>query len=156
MNFVITKERPDSPESSQLIHALEATLSSHYAPENRHGYSIEKLLQQDVHFFVGRYDERPVACGGVQFYGQTYAEVKRMYVDPQYRGLGFAKALLNHLIAYTQAQHISCLRLETGIYQIEAMALYEKLGFVRISAFPPYRDDGISVCYEKHLELPAS
>ena len=40
-------------------------------------------------------------------------------------------------------------RLETGIYQAEAIALYESSGYRRIPAFGHYVGSAISVCYEK-------
>lgn len=39
-----------------------------------------------------------------------------MYVRPQFRGLGFAKLMLDHLADYAQAHNITLLRLETGIH----------------------------------------
>lgn len=43
------------------------------------------------------------------------------------------------------------LRLETGIWQHEAIGLYESLGFYRIPPIGPYTDDPLSLCYEKRL-----
>jgi putative acetyltransferase len=43
------------------------------------------------------------------------------------------------------------LRLETGIHQRAAIALYERVGFKRIPPFEPYREDPLSRCYEKRL-----
>lgn len=43
------------------------------------------------------------------------------------------------------------LRLETGILQPEAIALYESLGYRRIPAFGEYVSDPSSICYEKDL-----
>jgi putative acetyltransferase len=44
------------------------------------------------------------------------------------------------------------LRLETGIHQREAIALYERRGFHRIPPFGPYTDDPLTLCYEKQGE----
>lgn len=152
MPLVITPERPDAAAAMQLISELESGLSQDYAPESRHGYSVEKLIRENVAFFVACYDGLPIGCGGVQIFGTEYAEVKRMYVRPQYRGMGFSKQILNHLIDYTRQHGLSVVRLETGIYQKEAIGLYEKMGFQRIPPFGPYWDDPVSVCYEKRLE----
>jgi ribosomal protein S18 acetylase RimI-like enzyme len=80
-----------------------------------------------------------------------YGEIKRMYVRPPFRGRGFARMILNHLAAYAQANGIHLLRLETGIHQREAIALYESMGFYRIPPFGNYREDPVSLCYEKPL-----
>ena len=46
---------------------------------------------------------------------------------------------------------VRVLRLETGIQQSAAIRLYEAYGFRRRTAFPPYRDDPLSLYYEKSL-----
>ena len=74
-----------------------------------------------------------------------------MYVRPEFRGSGFGKLMLAHLEAHAWAHHIPLLRLETGIYQREAIGLYERMGFHRIPPFGPYTDDPLSRCYEKRL-----
>ena len=72
-----------------------------------------------------------------------------MYVRPRYRGLGFGKLLLNHLEEYVRQQGIGLVRLETGIHQTAAIQLYERTGYERIGPFGPYKDDPLSVFYEK-------
>jgi GNAT superfamily N-acetyltransferase len=147
----ITRESPDSAVAGTLIAELDAHLASLYPAESRHGYSVEKLLREEVAFFVIRYDGLPAGCGGVQFVGTEYAELKRMYVRPACRGRGLGKQLLAHLAAYARSQGMRLLRLETGLCQVEAMGLYEQAGFVRIPPFGAYRDDPLSRFYEKEL-----
>jgi putative acetyltransferase len=151
MSIVITREHPDTADAISLITELEDILNPLYAPESRHGFSVEKLIAEDVAFFLLRADATPAGCGGIKLVGSDYGEIKRMYVRPQFRGLGFAKLILNHLADYAQAHKIPLLRLETGIYQQEAIGLYERQGFYRIPPFGPYTDDPVSLCYEKRL-----
>ena len=98
-----------------------------------------------------RADQTPASCGGIKLVGSEYGEIKRMYVRPAFRGLGFGKMMLNHMAEYARAHAIMLLRLETGIYQHEALRLYEHMGFVRIPPFGPYTNDPLSLCYEKRL-----
>src|SRR6266849_2241525 len=144
MAAIITLERPDSPDAIMLIAELEAHLDPLYPSKSRHGYSVEKLLAQGVAFFVLRHNDIPGGCGGIQLFGIDYGELKRMYVRPQFRGLGFGKMLLNHLADYARGQGVGLLRLETGIHQAEAIRLYERMGFQRISPFGVYIDDPLS------------
>jgi putative acetyltransferase len=74
-----------------------------------------------------------------------------MYVRPEFRGRGYAKLLLQHLVDYAQTHGIRVVRLETGIYQREAIALYEQAGFHTIPPFGPYKVDPLSLCYEMSL-----
>lgn len=122
MTITITEERPDTTDSIQLIDELEATLAPYYPDESRHGYDVGKLLRESVVFFVVRQEGTLAGCGGVQLFGSAYAELKRMYVRPQFRGMGLGKLLVNHLAAYSQQHGVTVLRLETGIHQEAAIA----------------------------------
>jgi GNAT superfamily N-acetyltransferase len=150
-NVVISLERPDSEDAIALISELEAHLDPLYPTESRHGYSVEKLLRQGVYFFVIRDNDVPIGCGGVQFFGSEYGEIKRMYIRPQFRGLGFAKLMLDHLEEHTRSNGINLLRLETGIHQHDAIALYERAGFQLIAPFGEYEPDPLSRFYEKQF-----
>ena len=151
MTTVITAEPPDTADAILLISELEAQLEPLYPKTSRHGYSVEKLMKQGVAFFVTRHDGVLVGCGGIELFGTEYGEIKRMYVRPQFRGLGFARLMLDHLADYTRAQGITLLRLETGIHQHAAISLYERMGFYRIPPFGSYTDDPLSRHYEKRI-----
>ena len=152
MATVIVEERPDTADAMQLIAELEAVLAPLYQPQSRHGLSVEKLLREGVHFFVTRLDDFPAGCGGIKLFETKYAEIKRMYVRPRFRGLGLARLMLNHLAEFSRQHGVVVLRLETGIHQLEAIRLYEGFGFHRIPPFGDYRQDPVSLCYEKRLD----
>ena len=151
MSSIVARERPDTLDAISLITELEAHLEPLYRRESRHGFSVDKLLAEDVAFFLLRADGTPAGCGGIQLVGSEYGEIKRMYVRPQFRGTGFGKLMLDHLAEYARSHGITLLRLETGIHQREAIGLYERMGFCRIPPFGPYTDDPLSRCYEKRL-----
>ena len=103
-----------------------------------------------------RHDDIPAGCGGVKLFGPSdgevsYGEVKRMYVRPHFRGLGLAKLMLQQLADHALSQGVTRLRLETGIYQTEAIGLYERWGFVQIPPFGEYKPDPLSLFYEKQI-----
>jgi ribosomal protein S18 acetylase RimI-like enzyme len=90
-------------------------------------------------------------CGGVELFGTEYAEIKRMYVRPSFRRLGLGKQMLAHLAHHAGSCGVRTLRLETGIHQRAAIALYEANGFARIAPFGGYREDPLSAFYEKRI-----
>ena len=153
----IRKELPTTETASQLISELDAYLSPMYPEESQHGYSIEKMVEQKVEFFVLYHDEKPAGCAGVQFFPDpaeptgAYGELKRMYVRGEFRGLGLAKTLLRHIEQVAVARGVVNLRLETGIHQPEAIGLYESSGFHKIPPFGEYGEDPLSYFYEKRL-----
>lgn len=155
MSITLHPERPDSADASSLILELDAMLSPMYPQESRHGYSIGKLLEQQVAFFLIRRDREAAGCAGIQFLaeksGIRYGEIKRMYVRPSFRGLGLASLLLMQLEETAAAQGVEILRLETGIYQAAAIRLYERNGFEQIDPFGQYRADPLSHYLEKRI-----
>jgi GNAT superfamily N-acetyltransferase len=151
MTAVITAERPDSPDATALIHELQAHLESFYPPESRHGFSVQKLIDQQVAFFVLRVDGRPAGCGGIMLVGREFGELKRMFVRPEFRGRNYGELLIARLAAHARDNGVTILRLETGIHQAAAIRLYERAGFRHIPPFPPYFADPLSRCYEKKL-----
>jgi putative acetyltransferase len=151
MPIIIEAERPDTSDARTLIAELEAHLFPLYPAESQHGLSVAQLLREKVAFFVLRRDGLAAGCGGVQLFGTEYGEVKRMYIRPQFRGLGLAKMMLEHLEAYAHEHGVRLLRLETGIQQVEAIGLYERMGYQRIPAFGAYRDEPLSRFYEKKI-----
>jgi putative acetyltransferase len=152
MPISIVEERPDSTAALELLTELDAYLAKlPYPQESRHAFSIDKLLQEGVAFFVLRYEDQPAGCGGLKLFAGDYGEVKRMYVRPAYRGRGMGKAILNHLAAHARSHALEVLRLETGIYQTEAIQLYEGWGFERRPPFGEYRVDPLSVYLEKSI-----
>ena len=149
---IITAERPDTADAIALIDELEAHLASLYPAESRHGFSVQKLIDDQVAFFVARHEGIPAGCGGIKLFGTEYGELKRMYVRPRFRGLGIGRLLLDQLSNHARSHAVHVLRLETGIHQAEAIRLYERIGFKPIPPFPPYRLDPLSRCYEKRLD----
>jgi GNAT superfamily N-acetyltransferase len=144
-----------------LIEELESHLAMRYPSESRHGLSVERLIAEDVAFFVLRCDGAPAGCGGLMPVGGEYGELKRMYVRPAFRGRGFGRLLLERLARHAREIGLPLLRLETGVHQHEAIALYRRFGFERIAPFGPYSDDPLSQCYELRFDgtvssLPSS
>ncbi len=149
MTITVSSERPDAPDAFALIGELEDELAAAYAVESRHGYSVDKLIARGVEFFVARVDGQPAGCGGIEIVGAEYGELKRMFVRPSFRGRGISKAILDHLLGVARKRGVPVVRLETGIHQRAAIALYEAAGFYRIPPFGPYHADPVSLCYER-------
>jgi len=150
--FTIRAESPDQPELRALIDALDDYQRRLYPAESNHLLDIASLMRPEVAFAVARDGEgQALGIGAVVCAGDGTAELKRMYVPPPLRGRGIAKALLAWLQAQAQCQGCTALRLETGIHQPEALALYERMGFRRRGPFATYTEDPLSVFMEKAL-----
>lgn len=151
-SITIVEEPPDAANAVQLINELDSYLMAHpYPAESRHAFSVDKLVREGVAFFIARFEGELAGCAGVKMFGIDYGEVKRMYVRPAYRGLGLGKLMLDRLAEYARERQASLLRLETGIYQTEAIGLYERYGFQRRPPFGEYKEDPLSVYFEKSI-----
>ena len=152
MSITIEQTSPDASRAVELIGELDAFLNAlPYTADSRHAFSVEKLIREGVVFFIATLDNELAACGGLKLVGSEYAEVKRMFVRPVHRGKGLGKAILNYLAKYAGERQIKLLRLETGIYQEEAIGLYEAWGFKRRAPFGEYKEHPLSLYFEKSL-----
>lgn len=155
MDVTITRERPDHPDAERLVMELEDHLAARYPAESRHGFSVQQLVDQGVDFFVLREGGRPTGCGGILFVTddgvEPYGEIKRMYVRDGNRGKGYGRRILQRLFDHARERGVTLLRLETGIDQVEAIGLYEAMGFRPCPPFGPYREDPLSPTYEARI-----
>ena len=77
-----------------------------------------------------------VGCGALKLHIDTQiAEIKRMWVASDVRGLGLGRRLLERLSAEAASRGMATLRLETNRSLFEAKHLYERAGFVEVEPF---------------------
>jgi len=144
-------ESPQQPEVLALLAASDAYMAGLYPAESNHLLSAEALTRPEVTFLVARISGEAVACGALVDSGQGWAELKRMYVTPAARGKGLGRRILRELENIAATHAIPRLRLETGVSQPEALALYRSAGFVEIDPFGSYLPDPLSLFMEKTL-----
>src|SRR5665647_317772 len=89
-------------------------------------------------------------CAALREIDDDTAEVKRMYVDPEMRGKGIARALATHVIEHARTIGYKRLRLGTLRTMMPAQSLYESLGFRSVPAYRP-NEFGDTVFYELML-----
>ena len=95
--------------------------------------------------------EAAIGCGAFREKENGIAEIKRMFVHPDYRKRGIASAILKELEIWAAEVDYKYTILETGINQPEAIALYQKQEYVIIPNYPPYDVMDNSVCMKKTL-----
>lgn len=106
-------------------------------------------------FFMIYVDDVPAAMGGWRRHDPLGewddAEIKRMYVRPEFQRRGLARRLLTELEQSALEAGVTRLILETGLAQPEAIALYRSMGYEEIPAFGYYADEPDSVHLAKVL-----
>lgn len=152
----IALERPDQPEVVSLIDELDAYQQPLYPPESHHGIDLAALRRPEVLFAVARRADgstgQAVGCGAVVLVPHGWGEIKRMYLQPPWRGGGRAQALLAFLENAAAERGCTLLRLETGVLQHAALAFYARAGYIRRGPFGDYAPDPLSVFMEKQVK----
>jgi putative acetyltransferase len=145
----ICRESPDQPEVHRLLAASDAYMAELYPAQSNHLLDVQALLRPEVKFLVARDNGQAVGCGAIVIAPEGWAEIKRMFVAPAARGQNLGRRLLASLEELAAENGIGLLRLETGIKQPEALALYRSAGFVEIAPFGSYGPDPLSLFMEK-------
>jgi GNAT superfamily N-acetyltransferase len=86
-------------------------------------------------FLAAIRDGRAVACGGVRELSEGVAEIKRMWVDPEWRGMGLGSRMLRSLEDRARQLGYRTVRLDTNSALTEAIALYERAGYGAIERY---------------------
>lgn len=150
----------DHPDAARLIAQVQAEYVVRYGGPDSSPVDFDEFRAPAGLFCVGYLDDVPVAMGGWRRHAaddpQTgwadpAAEIKRMYVVAEYRGYGFARAMLAELERTAQVAGLRWLLLETGTRQPEAIALYYSSGYETVPAFGHYADARLSVHLGKRI-----
>ena len=151
--ITIVAERPDSHDSLTLLADLRRELAEKY-PDELRGVSLnpDELMIPGAVFVVARLNGKAVGCGAIRPIETGVAEVKRMFVVADARGHGIGRAVLSRLETLAREMGYAKLRLETGLKQPEAIALYKKAGYGPYPCYGRYATNPLSVCFEKRLE----
>jgi putative acetyltransferase len=150
-----TPEDAGGEIARRLIEQMCSELSARYGTPPS-PFSAADTSAPRTTFLVVRHGSEPVGCGALRRLDDDTAELKRMYVAAAARRRGIARRLLAELERCAVQFGYRAIRLETGLQQPEAIALYESGGYTRIPAFGSYVGNPISVCFEKLLAGPPS
>ena len=103
--------------------------------------------------FLASVDGGPAGCVAMHDLGDGNCEMKRMFVPQAYRGRGVGHALAECVIDAAREAGYKRMRLDTSRDQMDAIDLYERLGFARIVPYYPLPNDLRQwlVFYEKTL-----
>jgi DNA-binding MarR family transcriptional regulator/GNAT superfamily N-acetyltransferase len=135
----VTSEDPASPDAQQCLNRYFDELAARF----RGGY--DRDADQSTHvaeftppqgcLLVARLFGEPVGCGAVRVVEPGLAEIKRIWVAPQARGLGLGRRLLGELERVAAGNKARRVRLDTNAALTEALQLYRSCGYREIQAF---------------------
>jgi GNAT superfamily N-acetyltransferase len=150
---MITLKRTDASNQDfiDLVKYLDADLAIRDGDDHAFYNQFNSISM--IKYAIVAYDNNlPVGCGAIKEFDSSAMEIKRMYVSSEHRGKGIAGKILTELEQWaTELGFTKCI-LETGINQPEALALYHKSGYKRISNYGQYANVSSSFCFEKLLK----
>jgi putative acetyltransferase len=147
---MLTIERTDSENINfiGLVQLLDADLAIRDGLE--HGFYAQFNGITSIKYAIVAYlNEQPVGCGAIKPFGEDAMEVKRMFVKPAFRGKSIASEILSALELWAAELGVQRTVLETGKKQPEAIALYQKQGYLQIPNYGQYIGIENSLCFEK-------
>ena len=133
---------------SRLDLALDELVGAKF---QRSQYNQFNLLE-DIHDALVVYkDGKPVGCGAFKMYDEEHAELKRIYTEPDCRGIGLGAEIIRRLEAMAKIQGYRYCILETGKPLEAACHVYEKLGYKVIPNYGQYANMPNSVCMQRKI-----
>ena len=130
---------PDGAAAQGCLGEYYAELGRRFDDGFDHAVSLaatpEQLRLPAGLFVVASLRGEPIGCGALKFHGRRPAELKRMWVAPDARGLGLGRRLLAELERLAREHGVRTLRLETNRNLTEAIALYRDSGWTEVDAF---------------------
>jgi ribosomal protein S18 acetylase RimI-like enzyme len=99
-------------------------------------------------------DGTPAGCGTVQTLAPGDAEIKRVWIAPEARGIGAGRALMERLVADCRAMGFRRILMDTGRALPAAAALYDAMGFRRRGPYRPMPPEarGVMIYFEMQLD----
>jgi len=149
-NITLIRTNSDNADFRQLVVLLDKYLAVTDGDEHAF-YDQFNKVDAIKEVIVGYKDQTPVGCGAIKPLSETTAEVKRMFVHPDFRKQGIAAKLLTELEQWAASLGFSECILETGKRQTEAIAFYQKVGYKVIPNYGQYIGVENSVCMAKSL-----
>lgn len=151
MAIAVAIDDPCRADIAALLEASEAYGASLYPAESNHFMPLDALCAANVLFVSARDGDGTALATGALALFDGWGELKRMWVAPAARGRGISKAILGDLEARARRAGLVLLRLETGVQNTEALALYRRAGFSPCAPFADYGPDPLSVFMQKAI-----
>jgi putative acetyltransferase len=148
--FTVALEPAKTREGIALLERLDQELVKRYPSQIIHGFDPEEI-DRHGRFVVARSGSRAIGCGTLRTIRDTVGEIKRLFVEPSFRGQGVARSIIHMLETEARHRGITLLKAETGSKQPEAVRLFESSGFISIPPFGEYVDNPHSLCFEKRI-----
>ncbi|SAK79950.1 N-acetyltransferase GCN5 [Caballeronia temeraria] len=119
----------------QYFVELNARFDSGFDPAMSLSADASELIAPKGALIVARLRGAAIGCVALKFHGASPAELKRMWVSADARGLGVGRRLLEEAERHARESGVKVVRLETNKTLAEAIGLYRRSGYVEVAPF---------------------
>ena len=141
----------DDPLARELVAHVQQEYVTRYGGPDEAVVDPAEFVPPAGLFLVAEVDGVPAGCGAWRVHEPGVAEVKRVYVAPQFRRQGLAQRLMAALEESAAAAGSRAVVLNSGHRQPEALALYAALGYTSAPGYGVYADAPGAVFLGKRL-----
>ena len=119
--------------------------------KNREGFIPYNLSESISDVLLAYMDGVAVGCAGLKKYNDSDVEIKRVWVEPDYRGRHIATELMDRIEDKAREMGFKRAVLQTRPIMEDAVGLYEKRGYELIGNYPPYDKLEGAICMALNL-----
>ena len=119
--------------------------------KNREAFIPYNISESISHVLIASVSGVAVGCAGLKAYSDSDVEIKRVWVDPEYRGNHISTAMMDALEKKAIELGFKRAILQTRPQMEEAVHLYTKRGYVLTDNYPPYDKLEGAICFAKEL-----
>ena len=106
--------------------------------KNRTGFIPYNLSESISNVLIAYADGKAVGCAGLKRYSGQDVEIKRVWVEPEWRGKHIATALMDQIEDKARQMGFKRAILQTRPIMPDAVGLYESRGYLLVENYPPY------------------
>jgi putative acetyltransferase len=152
--FIIKRTNSNDPDFQLLVTRLDHELWNELKEDQATYDQYNKVPDLPTVILVYA-NEKPVATGCFKQYDDNTVEIKRMFVEKDYRGKGLSKIVLDELETWAMESGFQYAILETSVHFNVAQNLYAQAGYSVIENYDQYKGLEESVCMKKELDPQA-
>ena len=119
--------------------------------KNRAAFVPYNISESITDVLIASVDGVAVGCAGLKAYSDSDVEIKRVWVDPEFRGNHISTVMMDELEKKAVELGFKRAILQTRPQMEEAVHLYTKRGYVLIDNYPPYDKLEGAICFAKEL-----
>lgn len=120
---------------SRYFAELSVRFPQGYEPDEPLDVEVGEFGEDRGAFVLLRNGKDVIGCGGIRPFDDSTVEIRRLWIDPRWRGHGLGRRLLEHLEEIGRGSGAAMVVLDTNESLTEAIAMYESSGYRSVERY---------------------